>query len=286
MNTTVNPFVKPERFSEPLGFRKNGKPFFLMGGGDDTHEVVPAAPATPVSPDLRFTADDLEKARREEKDKLYQRLEQESAKRVEMEQQVQTLLKAQQDREAAEAEARAKADAEAKKAQEAELSAKELLEKREQELAERLASQQTDWEQKFAQIQQDRELERAQLEKEKQFASLAAYTQQRLAQEKDNIAEELVSFVSGNTPEEIDASIESVKAASARIAQSVQESINTRMPTQRGISPTGFTPVNPYAEESGTRTYRPEDIAAMSMKEYAEFRQKAGIGGNAQGLYN
>jgi len=251
----------------------------------------PVAPATPPPADplseSRFTADDIQKARQEEKDKVYARLEQETAQRKAFEAQVTDLLKNQQEREASEAAARTAAEDEAKRKVEAEMSAKDLLAAREQELKSTLAQTQSEWEAKFAQMQEEREQERAILQKEKELSDLRAYTQQRVAAETDTIAPQLRDFITGNSREEIDQSIEIVKAKSQEIANAAKDAFQAARAAQRGVSPTGYAPVGPMETEGGTRTYSAEDISRMDMTEYAKLRQQIGLSdaGNNRGLY-
>lgn len=247
---------------------------------------TPPPPADPPS-ETRFTAEDIQRARQEEKDKVYARLEQETAQRKAFETQVADLLKSQQEREAAEAAAKAAAEEEAKRKAEEEMSAKDLLAQREQELNQRLAQTQSEWEQKFAQMQQEREQERAILQKEKELSDLVAYTQQRVAQEADSIAPQLRDFISGNSRDEIDQSIEIVKAKSQEIANAAKDAFQAARAAQRGVAPTGYAPVGPMETDGGTRTYSAEDISRMDMAEYAKLRQQIGLSdaGNNRGLY-
>lgn len=285
----------PSRFTTPIGTRNDGRPIYLMGGGSvqsfeaENQEQVtaPSVPAETQTQTRTFTVEDLEKARREEKEKVYSRLEQEAQQRKALEDQVQSLLAAQAEREAAEREARERAEAEARAKAEEEMSAKELLAQREREFNERIQQTQTEWEKKFEQIAQERAQERAILEKEKEMASLAAYAQQRVAEAKDEIAPQLLDFITGNSKEEIDASIERAKAKSAEIAAAIQENLVQQRAAQRGVSPTGYAPVGPMEMGDQTRQYSPEDIANMSLEEYAKFRQQAGIGGqsSSRGLF-
>ena len=282
----------PGKYTTPLGFTSKGKPIFLIAGGsvDSLESVVPEQePTPPQAPntgqgETYFTKADLdaaiERARQQEKDKVYGRLESMQTKLSEWDQR-------EKDRVAAEEAARKQAEDEAKRRSEEDLSAKDLLTKREQEWQERLNSTQAEWEKRFETIQQEREQERALLEKEREFASLQAYTQSRLAEEQENIAPQLVDFINGRTKEEIEQSIAVAKAKSAEIAEQVRTAMQTARAAQRGTSITGFAPVGPMETEAGQRQYSPEDIAAMDMNEYAKFRKNLPIGGgpNNRGLF-
>lgn len=280
----------PSRFKTPLAFSpKDGRPVYLIGGGDGS-TPIPAAPAPSAATNepRAFSAEDIARARQEEKDKVYSRLEQESQHRKALEDQVSQLLSTQQEREAAESEARQKAEDAARLKAEADMSAKDLLAQREREFNERLSQTQGEWEQKFQQMNQEREQERALLEKDRELANLQAYAQKRVGEEKDSIAPQLRDFISGNSPEEIEQSIEVVKAKSVEIANAAKEAFAAQRAQQRGVSPTGYAPVGPMEIEGGTRQYSASDIANMDMAEYQKFRQQvpglAGAGNN-RGLY-
>lgn len=251
--------------------------------------------ATEITPDpvtqpteARFTAEDLQKARSEEKDKVYGRLNDVAEQNKALQSQIQTLLDEQNARREAEEQARRDAEEAARKAAEAELSATDLIAQKERELAERINQTQSEWEQKFQQMQAEREQERALLEKEKEFATLTAYTQQRISAEQDSIAPELLDFVGGNTQAEIDASIDRVKAKSAAIISAMQEAATQQRQQQRGVSPTAGSAGPLEMFSTGQRQYSATDIQNMTIEEYSKFRAQNGIGGgsSARGLYS
>ena len=291
----TNPFVKPEKYSTPIGFRKDGRPIYLMAGGsvDSLENPVPGETAPNPTPgaapvqhgDEVFTKADLEaaieNARKQEKDKVYGRLNT-------LQEQLAEVNRREQERQQAEEAARAKAEEEARRKEEENLSAKELLARKEQEWQERLNSTTQTFEQKMAQIQAEREQERALLEKDRELAALQAFTQRRLAEEADSIAPQLVDFIRGNSQEEIEQSIAVAKAKSQEIVQAVQAANTAARSQQRGVSSTGYAPVGPMEIEGGNRQYSAEDIRNMDVAEYAKFRQQIpGLGGasNNRGLF-
>jgi hypothetical protein len=243
--------------------------------------VEPTTPPSqkPQDGDEVFTKADVlaavEKARQQEKDKLY-------GKVTQVEQKLQELTAAKTAEEEAKAAAELAAAQEAKRAAEAEMDARTLLEQKEREWEERLNQTQSTFEQRLAEFERQKEEERAILEKERQFASLQAYTQSRLAQETDNIAPQFLDYIHGNSEQEIDAAIEVAKAKSAEIAQHVQ-SIAQQAPAPRGASVTGYAPVGPIEVEGGTRKFSPDDIKNMSMSEYAKYRNSFGTARNNTG---
>lgn len=259
----------------PLGFTKNGKPFFPIAGGAENDPTEEDLQRLTSDPDFRFTKEDIEKARKEEKEKVYQRLTKLQENNAEMQKTLKELADKEKQREAAEAKVRKEAEEAAKRAAEAEMSAKELLAAKEQEWKQQLEENQRETQRRFEEIQRQREQEQALLEKERQMVALEAYRQQRIAQSQDDIVPELIDLVRGNSQEEIDASVELLKAKSAAIAQSAQAAFNSARARTPGIPLTGFTPDNPMVDDTGaTRNYSADDIKNMSMEEYAQFRQK------------
>jgi DNA repair exonuclease SbcCD ATPase subunit len=236
---------------------------------------VPAPPAT----EQVFSAADLERVRQQEKDKLYKELDalrEQTSTLPTVTAELEALRKEREERAAREAAAQSQAQEEAKAKAEAEMSAKELLEQR-----------QAEWQAKLDQIQRERETERAALDKEREFAALRDYTQSRVDQERGAIAPELLDLVDGNTPEEIDASIERLKAKSAAIAEKVRGSQQQMAAQQRGVSPAGFSTTGPMDMLPTTQTYTAEDIAKMPLKEYVAKVRGNFIRGdqNSRGLF-
>lgn len=216
-----------------------------------------AGPASSSNGEPRFTEDDLANVRKEEKDKLYPRIE-------EMRTELQRLREAEEERkrlaeeqEAAEAEAR-------QKAEEDELSAKELLLKKEEE-----------WQNRFQTLEQEREQDRALLEKERQYNELRAYRESALAQAEDEIMPELRDLVQGTSREEIDQSIADMQERSRNILEQARSAVQQhrqQMPTVRPTSPGNIGPLE--ERESAEQTVTPDDIRSMSMSDYAKMRDK------------
>lgn len=232
------------------------------------------APEAEVTPNF-YTADDIARARAQEKEKLYPQVEK-------LKEELALLKQREAEREAEEAKRKAERkqrEAEAakkkKEEEEAELSAKELLARKEQEL--------------MAQIEQERaerEKALALLEQERRLQQLMQYRQQRLEQERENIIPELIDLIQGNSEDEIEQSISGLKEKSARIFDSVsQASVQSRkeMVGARVTSPAS----GPLDNDSEQRTYTPDDISNMSLADYAKNRAKLlGTGNNSgQGLF-
>lgn len=224
-----------------------------------------------------FTADDLARARAQEKEKLYPQLEK-------LKDELSLLKQREQEREAEEQkrrEERKKREAELakkrKEEEEAELEVRQLLQKKEEE-----------WQTQLEAERQEREKAFALLEQERRFQQLMNFRSMRLEQERDNIIPELIDMISGNSEDEIEQSILALKEKSAKIFDSVsQASVQTRkdmVGTRITVPASG-----PLDNDSEQRPYSPNDISNMSMADYAKNRAKLlGNAGNnrGQGLFN
>jgi len=219
-------------------------------------DSVTATPLTPEAPaEKLYTKEDLARVRTQEKDKLYPELERAKAELDALRREREAELAAKQ------AELDAKAAEERAKA-EAEMDTRTLLEQRTQELREELERE-----------RQARETATALFEREKQFAELSTYKQQRLEAERDAIIPELLDLVVGNNPEEVNASLESLKERSARILESAQQAMQSARKDMKGASVTA-PPTGPLDINSEQRTLTAQEIAAMPMNEYAQYRQR------------
>lgn len=235
---------------------------------DGTVTVREANPPTPqqqqpASGGRSFTAADIEKARQEEKDKLYSRMTKGDERLQAMEAELKALREEREARQQEEAERQAAEEKAAKERAEADMSAKKLLEERS-----------TEWERRFEEIQREREQERAALAKEAEYNALRAYIQERVNAERNTIAPELVDLVSGNTREEVDASIELLRAKTDQLFQSMQAAQQQARSQMRGVSTTGYTGNGPMDGDSGARQLSVDDIKNMPMSEFAKYRSQ------------
>lgn len=198
-----------------------------------------------------------ERARQQEKDKLYSKLEDQDKTLQEL----RDDLAARRQREADEEKARKDA-ADARDREE--LSAKELLER-----------QNADWEHRFEVMQQEREADRALLAREAQYQELQA-TRERMMREADadnTIAPQLFDYIGGDTPEQIAQSIAMAQAKSADILAEV----HTRQQQQRqGMKGASVTqpPVGPMETDQAYETITKEALDNMSPADYARNRPK------------
>ena len=246
-----------------------------------TPTVVDAAEATVTSTPLTttetrpatgtktYTEEDLSRVRAQEKDKLYPTIESLKAEVAELkrtrEEEEQAKLREQ---EALEAEMRAKL--------ESEMDVRELLKQKEAEFAEQLERE-----------RQARELAFAERDREREYAELQNHRLTRLEAERENIIPELLDLVGGNTPAEVDASIESLKERSARILESAQQAMQSARKDMVGTRTT-LPAAGPLDINSEQRNFTAEEISRMPMNEYANYRQRLlsdKAQGRSQGLF-
>lgn len=228
-----------------------------------THEGANAAfvsetnqenPPTPAQEKF-YTEDDLKKVREQEKSKLYPQIDS-------LKEELTALKKAEQERAAEFERQRAEAEAEAKRKAEEEMDIRDLLSKKDQE-----------WQERLHQEAQEREKAFALLEKERAFAELNQYRARRLEEERENIIPELIDLISGNNPQEIEESIAGLKARSARILDSAQQAMQSARREMTGSRVTA-PPSGPLDTNSDQSQFTAEQLAAMSVTDYAKYRTK------------
>jgi DNA repair exonuclease SbcCD ATPase subunit len=231
------------------------------------------APSATETSSKFYTEDDLARVRSQEKDKLYPQIEN-------LKQEIEALKKekAEKDARKAEQEAAEAAEAQAKERAklEEDLNAKDLIKLTADELREQLERE-----------RQERERAFALLERERSFAELQAYKQNLIETERDNIMPELLDLVTGNTPEEVAASVEGLKARSARILESAQSAMQNARKEMRGASVTAPS-AGPLETNSENRQFTAADIASMSLEDYAKNRSRLlspGAQGKTKGLF-
>ena len=208
-----------------------------------------------------YTEVDLKRVREQEKSKLYPQIDS-------LKEEI-NLLKKDREAQLAEAAAIAKEKEEAaRKLAESEMDVRALLEKKEQE-----------WTAQLEEIRQEGARKDALLERERQYAELTAYRNRRLAEEQDNIMPELVDLISGNSADEIENSITGLRERSAKILESAQQAMQTARRDMKGTS----TTLPPTMENnSGQQQFTADQIAAMSVTEYAKHRDRLFPGANNQ----
>lgn len=216
-----------------------------------------------------YTEEDLARVRSQEKDKLYPQIDSLKAEVAELKRIRDEELAAQQaEKEAKDAEARARA--------EQEMDVRDLLKQKEAE-----------WKEQLERERQERERTFALLEREKAFNELQEFKSKTLESSRDDIIPELLDLVTGNTPEEIATSVESLKERSARILESAQQAMQAARRDMKGTSIT-TPPAGPLDINSEQRNFTADEIAAMPMNEYAKYRQRLlsdKAQGRGQGLF-
>ena len=244
-----------EQMAEAFQAETNTAPVVNVSGVDAPTVTEDA----PTQTQKFYTEEDLAKVRTQEKDKLYPVVEQ-------LKSEVAALKKDKDEkaaRKAAEFEAKATEKAEKDKAKMIEdLDAKDLIKLTTDELREQLERERSERERAFALLEQERT-----------YAELQNYKQNLIEQERENIIPELVDLVAGNTPDEVSASLESLKARSAKILESAQAAMQNARKEMRGTSAT-LPAAGPLETNMDSRQFTAQDIAAMSMNDYAKVRDK------------
>lgn len=227
-----------------------------------------------------FTAEDIEKARREERDKLYGRISKGDEKFKTLEEEISALRQAAADRENSEKQAREAAAELERQHAESELSAKQLIETREKE-----------WQDRFADFQRKQELAQAAYERDKQHLALKNFIERRAREELagDHIADELIDFINGNSEAEVEESIVNLRAKTQSILENIragQQQLRAGMP---GVSNTSAPPAGaPLDNITGQqRDLSPEEIRNIPMSEWHKHRAAFGLtsADSNQGLY-
>ena len=182
------------------------------------------------------------------------------------------MLSSEREKAIREAEERARKESEILRQREIEeLSAKELLAKREDEFNSRINQVEQEWGQKFSELEKQRQAQDALLEKERSLQQLESYRQRRLQAEQETIIPELRDLISGNSEEEIDNSIAVLRERSNAIIESIQR---TSQPTRpKGASLTA-PPSGPRENQSEYQTLSAEDIRNMPMDQYVKMRDR------------
>ena len=152
------------------------------------------------------------------------------------------------------------------------MSTRELLDLKEKE-----------WQSQLEEIRNENARNLALVERERQYAAITEYRNRRVQEEQDNIIPELVDLISGNTPEEIENSITGLRDRSSKILDSAQSALSSARREMVGTKPT----LPPTMENnSDQQQFTAEQIAAMSVTEYAKVRDRLGMGrGSDKGIF-
>lgn len=262
----------------------DGRRLPLVAGGDPTATenqpviTIPATPAPagtpqglPVAADNLFTIEQvheaIEKAREQEKNKLYGRLESLSTD-------LDTIKKEREEQARLAQEAQAAADAERKRVEEQELSAKDLLARREDEFAKRLDETTREWQERINAVTQDLDAHKAALDMERQYQELERFKANLIAQNSDDIMPQLQDLITGNTQEEIQESLARAVAKTQDILGSIANVAGAVPQPIKGIPSTGGAPSGPLENATEQQTLTVGDIKSMSMEQYAKVRDR------------
>ena len=223
-----------------------------------------------------FTADDLAKARAQEKAKLYPQMEKMQEELAKAKALAEELAAKEAERETKRQAKNAERETKKKQEQEKELSFKELLSKKEQEFQSQLAAERL-----------ERERAIALLDTERKFQDLMNYRAQRIEEERDSIVPQLIDLVSGSSQEDIEQSIETLKAKSAGIMQDVQQATMNAKQSMAGTRITAPAS-GPLDNDSEHNPLTIDPSKGISMDDYIKNRHKylgAAANNRGQGLF-
>lgn len=218
-------------------------------------QVVDSPPNTNGNTsNFRFTDEDIEKARQQEKDKLYPRIEEMSAalKQLSAEREAE---QAERTRLAEEAEAARRAK------EESEMDLRQLFERREAEFNAQINE-----------LSQRYDTDRAVFERERALQEAYAYRMARVEQESEYILPELRDLIGGDTPEAIDASIDEMKARSEAIFANMAAAAQPQ--PFRGAAMPSVPPVGPMEQMPSQESLTADDIRTMDMDTYKRYREQ------------
>lgn len=242
----------------------------ISDNGDGVTIDVPAqasAQETPRTDNSKlFTPDEVEAIRRQEKDKLYDKISK-------LQEQVEIFNNEREEQKRIADELAAKEADERRQREEAEMSAKDLLMKKEDEFQQQINTVQQEWEQKFTMLQQEAEAQKALLEQERRFQELESYKSRRMAEEQANIMPELMDFIRGNSEDEIETAISAVITRTSAIMENIQQALPQQQ-RLRGVPATGSTPIGPLENMTEQQVLTSADIANMTMDQYAQVRDR------------
>jgi hypothetical protein len=256
MTEQASPVVTDAVAQEAFHMEAKGTP------APTTNEAVASSQFTEQK---SYTEDDLKRVREQEKGKLYDTIES-------LKGEVNLLAKDREERLAEADRLRKEAEEEARKKAESEMDTRELLSLKEKE-----------WTAQLEEVKNENARSLALVERERQYAALTEFRNRRVQEEQDNIIPELVDLISGNTPEEIEQSITGLRDRSSKILDSASQAMQSARREMTGTRPT----LPPTMENnSDQQQFSAEQIAAMSVTEYAKVRERLGMGrGTDKGIF-
>lgn len=248
---------------------------------EDTVTIIADATATMLDESAKvmgqktktFTEDDVESIRKQEKDKMYKRLEESDTRTKILEEQLKVISGEREVSIKKAEEATAKESTIRKQREFEELSAKELLLKQETEFTKKINDVEAEWQGRLAEIEADRQTQSALLDKERRHQELQNYINRRMKEEQEFIIPQLLPLIRGSSEEEIELWISQYKDASSAILENVQR---VQSESQTRFKAVGVTspPVGPMETQMEQQTLTAEDIRNMSMEQYQKMREK------------
>ena len=224
-------------------------------------------------PSKVFTEEEVEGIRKQEKDKMYKRIEEADSRVKSMEDQM-GIIASERESARKEADERKSKESDLLRQREVdELSAKELIAKREDEFNLKLKEIDGDYQRRFAEIEAQRQAQEAIIEKERRLQELNSYRQRRLGEEQENIIPQLVDLVAGGTEDEIETSISVLRDRSNAIIESIQQATAQQQGRLRG-APVTAPPVGPMETQTEYQQLSAEDIRNMTLDQYAKMRDR------------
>jgi hypothetical protein len=146
-----------------------------------------------------------------------------------------------------------------------------LREEGEMEVRDLLTKKEQEWQGRLEEMDRRYAADRAVFEQERRLREVQDYRQARVEQEGEFILPELREFVAGNTPEEVDASIEAMKARSESIFNNILAQAQPQV--LRPAAMPSVPPVGPMEQLPSYETLSPQDIAGMDMDTYKRYRE-------------
>lgn len=201
-----------------------------------------------------FSASQVEEFRSQERDKMHNRV-------ADMETEVEKLRREREEERAALAAEQQSIEDAARLKAEDEMDVRDLLRQTREELQGEIQAART-----------EADTAKALLEQEQRFQELGQYRTQAIAAVSDRLVPEITDFVSGDTPEQIDASIADALERSDRIVQgfvSAQQQTVQGMKGTRTTLPSGSGPLE---EQQENRQMTPEQIKALTPSEFQAMR--------------
>jgi DNA repair exonuclease SbcCD ATPase subunit len=217
-------------------------------------QVTDLPPQQQAVTNARFTAEDIERARQQEKEKLYPRID-------EMQQQLRQLAEERQAEQAERTRLAEEAEALRRAEEEKDMEIKDLMARRESE-----------FQAQIDQLNQRYETDRAVFERERTLHEAQQYRLQRIEQESEFILPELRDLIRGDTPEQVDASIEEMKLRSEAIFNNMTAAQQPQ--PFRGVAMPSVPPVGPMEQMPSYESLSAEDIRTMSMDDYKRHREQ------------